>query len=64
MHLSSPTSTGKNFNPIDLVMIVNGAGFVESVQYLQKLLPDIPTEPVNQSLRLTEMIAGIGKSMG
>lgn len=54
----------KNFNSIDLVMIVKGAGFVESVQYLQKLLPDIPPEAADQRLGLTEMLAGVGKSMG
>lgn len=53
----------KNFNTIDLVMIVNGARFIESVQYLQKLLPDIPPEPAIQRLRLPEMLADIGKSM-
>jgi predicted RNA-binding Zn-ribbon protein involved in translation (DUF1610 family) len=29
----------KNFNPIDLVMTVKSVGFIESVQYLKKLLP-------------------------
>lgn len=28
----------RNFNPIDLVMIVKGMGFVESVNYLKPLL--------------------------
>lgn len=32
----------KNFNPVDLVMIVRGVGFVESVRYLKTLLPDAP----------------------
>ncbi len=32
----------RNFNPIDLVMIVRGVGFVESVRYLKDLLPDLP----------------------
>lgn len=53
----------KNFNTIDLVMIVKRVGFVESVRYLQKLLPDVPPEPSDQRLRLSEMVAGIGKSM-
>lgn len=51
----------KNFNSIDLVMRVKGVGFVESVQYLQELLPDIPPEPVDQSQRLNEMLSGVGK---
>ncbi len=38
----------KNFNPIDLVMVVKGVGFIESVQYLKNLLPDIPDGPVIQ----------------
>ena len=54
----------KNFNPIDLVMIVNGVGFLESVRYLQKLLPDNSPEPSDQRQRLAEMTAGIGKSIG
>jgi len=54
----------KNFNPIDLVMIVEDVGFIESVQYLQKLLPSIPPEGTDQRLRLTGMLAGVGKSMG
>lgn len=37
----------KNFNPIDLVMIVKGIGFVESVNYLKNLLPDGPDDPVD-----------------
>lgn len=35
----------KNFNPIDLVMIVKDLGFVESVRYLEELLPDLPVGP-------------------
>ena len=35
----------KNFNPIDLVMIVKDLGFVESVGYLESLLPDLPAGP-------------------
>lgn len=30
----------RNFNPIDMVMIVKGLGFVDSVQYLRRLLPE------------------------
>jgi len=62
-NLSRCFSYEKNFNTIDLLMIVKGLGFVESVRYLQKLLPDIPPEPMAQRLRLTEMLADIGKSM-
>jgi len=32
----------RNFNPIDMVMIVTGMGFIDSVRYLQQLLPDDP----------------------
>jgi len=35
----------KNFNPIDMVMIVKKMGFVESVKYLKNLLPDTPHDP-------------------
>lgn len=38
----------KNFNPIDLVMIVKDIGFVESVRYLKNLLPDV-FDPVDQA---------------
>jgi len=31
----------KNFNTIDLVMIVNGSDFVQSVEYLKRLANDI-----------------------
>jgi len=30
----------RNFNPIDMVMIIRGLGFVESVWYLQQLLEE------------------------
>lgn len=30
----------RNFNPIDMVMIVKGLGFVDSVRYLKQLLPE------------------------
>ena len=29
----------KNFNPIDMVMIVNNCGFIEAVQFLKPFLP-------------------------
>jgi hypothetical protein len=51
----------RNFNPIDLVMLVKGIGFVESVKYLKKLLPDNPDGPVAPQQQLSKMAAGIGK---
>jgi DNA primase len=54
----------KNFNPIDLVMIVKGVGFIESVKYLKKLLPEKPDGPMAGQQHLNQMIAGIGKSIG
>jgi len=39
----------RNFNPIDLVMIVKGMGFVESVNYLQAFLPpQTPSGPATE----------------
>ncbi len=40
----------KNFNPIDLVMIVKDLGFVESVRYLEDMLPDLPVRPRGSTL--------------
>ena len=42
----------KNFNPIDLVMVVKAVGFIQSVQYLKKLLPNTPDEPAAQAIRM------------
>jgi hypothetical protein len=50
-----------NFNPIDLVMIVKGIGFVESVKYLKPLLPDTPDSPTDQRRQLNGMLENIGK---
>ncbi len=51
----------KNFNPIDLVMVVKGFRFIETVQYLNTLLPAVADEPVIRHRQLNEMLAGIGK---
>lgn len=40
----------RNFNPIDLVMIVRGMGFIESVNYLKPFLsPQTPSEPAPEN---------------
>ncbi len=52
-----------NYNPIDLVMIVKGMGFVESVKYLKALLPDTPESPMGKRQELNEMLSNIGKRM-
>jgi len=39
----------RNFNPIDIVMIENDIGFIESVRYLQQLLPDRPDGPASNN---------------
>lgn len=40
----------RNFNPIDLVMIVKGMGFIESVNYLKPFLPvQAPHGPVPEN---------------
>jgi len=45
----------RNFNPIDLVMLVKGIGFVESVKYLEKLLPDNPDGPAAPQQQLNPL---------
>lgn len=47
----------KNFNPIDLVMAVKAVGFIESVQYLQKLLAKMADRPVAQRCAFNKMPA-------
>ncbi len=49
----------KNFNTIDLVMIVNGSDFVESVHYLQRRLNDISPHE-DRSGALKQMLQQIG----
>lgn len=51
----------KNFNPIDLVMIAKGVGFVESVHYLKRL--SSTSAHCDQRLALKEMLNGIGKPL-
>ena len=53
----------KNFNPIDLVMTVKGLGFVDSVKYLQSLLPNRPGPLTDQRMGLTQLLGDIGKRM-
>jgi len=45
----------KNFNPIDMVMLAKGVGFIESVSYLKKLLPDNPDRPTASQPQSNEM---------
>ena len=49
----------KNFNTIDLVMVVNGFGFVESVHYLKPLLNGIPIRE-DRNGALQQMLQQIG----
>ena len=50
----------KNFNPIDLVMMVKGVGFVESVNYLKRLSSTSPAH-CDKRQALKEMLNRIGK---
>lgn len=50
----------RNFNPIDLVMIAKGVGFVESVNYLKRLSP----AHCDGRHALKEMLNCIGKPVG
>ena len=52
----------KNFNTIDLVMLVKKMGFKESVLFLQNLLYTVPCQD-NAMQILNRLSAGIGKSM-
>ncbi len=54
----------KNFNAIDLVMIVKGIGFIESVKYLKDLLPDTPGGPAVIKQQLDKMLSNIGNVGG
>lgn len=49
----------RNFNPIDLVMIAKGVGFVESVNYLKRL--SSPAHCDDRRHALEEMLNRIGK---
>jgi DNA primase len=49
----------RNFNTIDLVMIVNGSDFVESVRYLKRLLKEISPHE-DRSGALKQMLQQIG----
>jgi hypothetical protein len=53
----------KNFNPIDMVMIVKGIGFVEAVNYLKPFLPDPPDPFTERRENLNQMLTDIGKRM-
>ena len=54
----------RNFNPIDLVMIVKGVGFVESVNYLKQLSSTSPAHCDERRHALKEMLNRIGKPVG
>jgi hypothetical protein len=45
----------KNFNTIDLVMLVKESGFIESVTYLKEVL--------DNNRRLSQMLSGIARSI-
>jgi len=50
----------KNFNPIDLVMVVKGIGFVESVNYLKPILSESCADPGKNIYGLQQMLDSIG----
>ena len=50
----------RNFNPIDLVMVVNGTGFVDSVNHLKTLLHKTSTEHEEKRAALKDMLHRIG----
>ena len=50
----------KNFNPIELVMVVKGIGFVESVNHLKPILSKIPADPGKNICGLKQMLDRIG----
>jgi hypothetical protein len=49
-----------NFNSIDLVMIVKGIGFIESVTYLKNFLPDTPDGSAPMRQQVNKLISNIG----
>ncbi len=51
----------RNFNPIDLVMIAKGVGFVESVNYLKRLSSTSLAHCDERRHALKEMLNCIGK---
>jgi hypothetical protein len=51
----------KNFNPIDLVMIINKTDFLKSAAYLKKILSQMPCEILLPKMALNELLKGIGK---
>ena len=51
----------RNFNPIDIVMIAKGVGFVESVNYLKRLSFTSPAHCDDRRHALKEMLNRIGK---
>ncbi|WP_300674800.1 hypothetical protein [Desulfoluna sp.] len=53
---------GKNFNPIDLVMVAKGFGFIESVTWLKQLPPISPVRCDERRRALKEIVNGIGAS--
>jgi len=49
----------KNFNTIDMVMIIRKSGFKESVLFLKQMLEKIPKQNTREALNA--LIAGIGQ---
>lgn len=53
----------KNFNVIDIYMLVKGTGFVETVKCLEKLLPAFEETEKPEKRDIKKLIDGIGKPM-
>jgi hypothetical protein len=53
----------KNFNPIDLVMVAKGFGFIESVTWLKRLPSISPVCCDERRRALKELLDGIGTSV-
>ena len=53
----------RNFNTIELVMIVQRSEFVESVLFLKHLLKKVPNQNHDARQPLNDLVAGIGKPM-
>ncbi len=53
----------RNFNTIDLVMIVHGSGFKESVLFLKNLLEKVSNRNEDTRQALNDIITGIGQPM-
>lgn len=52
-----------NFNPIDLVMIIKGIGFVKTVKYLKTFLPDTSDSHMEKWQESNKILVAIGKTI-